>query len=114
MSISERSRHAVIAASALLALAMLRCAPTNDCIRISDCENGYTCVSGACALAPVSSDVEGGSVTATTPSTSSSTSSATDSAAPVKDSSATTDAMLEAGDATVMDAGETEEDTADF
>lgn len=49
MSIFDRSRLAATFAGGLVAVAFLRCGAPEQCIRISDCAVGLTCIEGACA-----------------------------------------------------------------
>lgn len=42
------TRFVVVFASLFAGLAFLRCAPPEQCLRMSDCATGYTCVEGSC------------------------------------------------------------------
>ena len=109
MSISERSGVAVVAGCAVALLTLVRCAPTESCLRLSDCDVGMTCISGACAVAVASSDVEGGP--ALEGSAPLATPVANDATASVPDGASARDAALAAdggGDAAIVDAGEIE------
>ena len=112
MSISERSGIAVVVGCAFALLTLVRCAPTESCLRLSDCDVGMTCVSGACVRAVASSDVDGG--TALEGSAPVAMPVATDATAPAPDSALARDATVaaDAADAAIVDAGEI--DTSDF
>lgn len=112
MSISERSGIAVVVGCAVALLTLVRCAPTESCLRLSDCDVGMTCVSGACVVAAASSDVDGG--TALEGSAPVATPVAADATAPAPDAALGRDAAVaaDAGDAAIVDAGEI--DTSDF
>lgn len=43
-------RRAAAIALVSVSLAALRCAPPEQCVRVSDCDDGLVCVSGRCAL----------------------------------------------------------------
>ena len=43
-------RRAAVAALVSVSLAALRCAPPEQCVRVSDCDDGLVCVSGRCAI----------------------------------------------------------------
>ena len=112
MSISDRSGIAVVVGCAVALLTLVRCAPTESCLRLSDCDVGMTCVSGACVMAVASSDVDGGaSLEGSAPVA---TPVATDATASVPDGAIARDAAVDAdaGDAGIVDAGEI--DTSDF
>ena len=109
MSISERSGIAVVVGCAVALLTLVRCAPTESCLRLSDCDVGMTCVSGACVMAVASSDVEGGAFEGSAPVA---MPVAIDATAAVPDGALPRDAAADAGDAGIVDAGEI--DTSDF
>lgn len=113
MSISERSGVAVVVGCVVALLTLVRCAPTESCLRLSDCDVGLTCVSGACVLPVASSDAEGGTLEGGAPVA---TPVATDAAVAVPDGAVARDAAVVVdggGDAAVIvDAGEI--DTSDF
>jgi hypothetical protein len=48
VSIFDRSKVLVMIAVGVAALAVVRCAPPDGCLRISDCASGLTCVEGSC------------------------------------------------------------------
>jgi hypothetical protein len=48
VSIFDRSKVLVMIAVGVAALAVVRCAPPDGCLRISDCSSGLTCVEGSC------------------------------------------------------------------
>lgn len=52
MSIFDRSKLLVMIAVGVAALAVVRCAPPEGCLRISDCASGLTCVENACVPDP--------------------------------------------------------------
>jgi len=114
VSIFDRTRVAVVVAGALAMVALVRCAAPTTCLRISDCDVGLTCVSGACVTALASGDVEASVLQG----------SAGEASAPPTDAKVTTsdtstgDATRverEAGDASESeDAGDVPIDTADF
>ncbi len=113
MSISERSGVAVVVGGVIAMLTLVWCAPTESCLRLSDCDVGMTCSAGACTPVAASSDLEGGALegaapVATTPVT-------TDATASVPDAAVASDAAVAAdsGDADAIDDGG-EIDTSDF
>jgi hypothetical protein len=114
VSICERSGIAVLVGCAAALLTLVRCAPTESCLRLSDCDVGMTCVSGACTVVVASSDgeggtLEGGAPVATPVATTDATASAPDSATKT-DAAVAVDAGGDA--ATIVDSGEI--DTSDF
>lgn len=113
MSIFDRKRVAVIVGGAVAIVALVRCAAPTTCLRISDCDVGFTCFSGACVPALASVDLEAsvgeGSVAKSSPGP-------TDANAPAAETSTSDSAAVEteAGDEDAGDAGEEPIDTADF
>jgi len=69
VSIFDRSKLLVAIAMGVAALAVVRCAPPDACLRISDCGSGLTCVQGDCVPDPGAAGeggvAEGGSSDAT-------------------------------------------------
>lgn len=113
MSISERSGVAVVVGCAVALLTLVRCAPTESCLRLSDCDVGMTCASGACVTAVASRDGEGGTLEGGAPVA---TPVPTDATASVPDGASARDAAVvvdAGGDAAVIDDGGAI-DTSDF
>lgn len=114
MSISERSGIAVVVGCAVALLTLVRCAPTESCLRLSDCDVGMTCVSGACTVVIASRDGEGGTLEGGAP-VATPVAPVSDATTPVPDSGSARDAavVVEAGgDAAIDDSGVI--DTSDF
>lgn len=71
MSSSRQTRRVRVAlALSLVALSLLRCAAPEQCLRGSDCDDGWACVSGTCtpandteATSPVRAVAEAGTTT---------------------------------------------------
>lgn len=90
-----------VLALGLLAFAVIRCAPPDQCLRISDCARGMTCLDGDC----IPADGEQSSVTT-----------GTDAASSPSDASSdvvTNDASTDSSSSTSPDADVADSDSAD-
>ncbi len=111
---SGRSGVAVLLGCGLALLTLVRCAPTESCLRLSDCDIGMTCTAGACMPLSAGADLEASVLEGGAPSASpAAAGDATAAGDPTKSGDARLDVAT--GEAsTSADAGDEPIDTSDF